>query len=106
MPPSIFPVLSLDPGQVHWEDYLDTLTPVEEHEGVYFKRDDYFAPLGYGGINGSKLRQCIYLINQARNLGAAGILSAASVRSPQLSMSTAVAKPYGLPAVQIIGGKP
>ena len=61
---TIFQTLSLDRSQIHWEEQLLELTPVEEVGGVWFKREDYFAPLGYSGINGSKLRQCIYLIDE------------------------------------------
>ena len=39
------------------EDHLLDLTPVENIGGMWWKREDKFAPLGYGGINGSKLRQ-------------------------------------------------
>lgn len=102
---SVFSTFSLLRNDLHWEDYLGELTPFEKHQGVWFKREDYFAPLGYGGINGSKLRQCIYLVDryvkEAKN--PTGILSGASVKSPQLSMSTAVAKHYGLDSIQVIG---
>lgn len=102
---SIFPELSIDRKVIDWSNYLYELTPFEFHQGVWFKREDYFAPLGYGGINGSKLRQCIYLIDkyvkEVKN--PVGILSGASVKSPQISMSTAVAKHYGLESIQVIG---
>ena len=61
MSQSIFKTLSTDRKVVKWEDYLRHLTPVENHQGVWFKREDYFAPLGYGGPNGSKMRQLIWL---------------------------------------------
>jgi 1-aminocyclopropane-1-carboxylate deaminase/D-cysteine desulfhydrase-like pyridoxal-dependent ACC family enzyme len=101
----IFPVHSLDRSKVHWEDYLMALTPCEFHHGVWFKRDDYFAPLGYGGINGSKLRQCIMVMRQWSLLpaGHRTVVSGASVKSPQLAMGAAVAKHYGFDCVHVIG---
>ncbi len=106
MTDTIFPVLSLDNKVVNWAEYLDVLTPCELVEGMWFKRDDKFAPLGYGGINGSKLRQLIMLVQRFRHAHGAdakGLISGASVKSPQLSMSTAVARHFGMGAVQVIG---
>ena len=48
---TIFDVQSLDRKNVRWEDYLYRQTPVEHIGGIYFKREDKFAPLGYGSIN-------------------------------------------------------
>lgn len=100
---TIFPTLSLDRNQIRWEDYLYSYTPVENHAGVYFKREDFFAPLGYNGVNGSKLRQLIYVINRGVNNGATRLISGASVKSPQLSMSTVVAAHFGIPTELILG---
>ena len=100
---TIFPTLSLNREDIHWEDYLYAYTPVENHAGIYFKREDFFAPLGYNGINGSKLRQLIYVINRGVNNGARRLISGASVKSPQLSMSTVVANHFGIPTELIIG---
>lgn len=99
---SIFPVMAVDRVAVHWEDHLFEPTPYEEHAGVWFKREDYFAPLGYGGPNGSKMRQLIWLVNRGR-AGKTRLVSGASVKSPQLSMSTIVAEHYGLDTELIIG---
>lgn len=99
--------LGISRDEIHWEDYLLRLTPVEESDGLLYKREDKFAPLGYGGINGSKLRQCIYLVNkyvQQEGIGG-GLISGASIKSPQLSIGTAVATHYGLPSVHVIGGR-
>lgn len=103
--PSIFEELALDRGRVDWASYLMVPTPVERHGDVWFKREDKFAPLGYGGLNGSKMRQCIYLMNRYFHEAdePVGVLSASSVKSPQVSMSTAVARHYGLESIQIIG---
>jgi len=105
MSDTVFPVLGIDRKRVRWEEHLHTLTPVEEVNGVYFKREDRFAPLGYGAINGTKLRQCIWLIDRFRrtHLMPRGVLSGSSIKSPQISMSAAVAKHFGLPSIQVIG---
>lgn len=102
---SVFPVCSLDRQEVRWEDHLHTLTPVTTGaSGRLYKREDAFAPLGYGGINGSKLRQLIHLVDRYRAEGGrAGLLTGASVLSPQVSMSALVARHYGLSATVVLG---
>jgi len=100
---SVFDTLSLDREQSRWEKHLLTRTPVEEMGAIRFKREDRFAPLGYGGINGAKLRQCIWLVSRAAAAGAKGLLSGASVKSPQLCMGTAVARHFGLETLLVIG---
>jgi len=101
---SVFPILTIDRQRIHWEDYLLELTPVQLVGGVWFKREDMFAPLGLGGINGSKLRQAIYMFSKYHAQGGKGLmLSGASVKSPQLPMGTAVAKHFGYDAVHVIG---
>ena len=49
-----------------WSKKIFDFTPVEQigDKGMYFKREDYFAPFGYGNINGAKLRQCFGLLAQ------------------------------------------
>lgn len=98
---TVFPVLSIDRNVTKWEDSLETLTPFENRDGRWYKREDYYAPLGYGGINGSKLRQLVFLFNQQQH--ASGVLTAASVLSPQISMGALVAYHYGLPIHVILG---
>lgn len=101
---TIFPVKSLDRNIIHWEDYLHTLTPVELHNGVWFKREDYFAPLGYGSINGTKLRQCLWLINEyAVKTGKKGVINGAIIASPQHPKVAAICKHYNLHAIHITG---
>jgi len=99
---SIFPKFSLERSEIHWEDYLQALTPWENHQGIWFKREDFFAPLGYGGPNGSKCRQLIHLMSNGLE-GKTHVLSGASVKSPQLSMSAIIGKHYGLPSRLIVG---
>ena len=102
---TIFEKLSLDRNQIKWEDYLLIPTPIQKIGNMYFKREDFFAPLGYGGPNGSKMRQAIYLINESKknNPKLEGIIGGTSLRSPQISMSSIIAKYYGLKAKQVIG---
>lgn len=101
----IFPSETIDRSVMRWEDYIYSLTPFEKHQGIWWKRDDYFAPLGYGGPNGSKLRQLLHLIDNYVKTGAnKGVITGASILSPQLSMSSLVAKHYELPMVIVLGG--
>lgn len=101
---AIFKEISINRNDIKWEDYLFELTPVEEHSSLWFKREDYFAPLGYGGINGSKLRQAIFLVNRAiSESNIKRVISGASVKSPQLPMASAVAMHYGLDSKHVIG---
>lgn len=104
MPVTVFEEATLDRARVRWEDSLEWLTPVERHGGMLYKREDKYAPLGYGGINGAKLRQLIYLVDlYVRSGGHAGLLTGASVLSPQLSMAALVARHYGLPSTMVVG---
>ena len=41
---------------------LDVLSPVEKVGNLYLKRDDLFTPFTFSNANGTKLRQCIYLL--------------------------------------------
>ena len=102
---TVFPVKSLDRNLVRWEEHLGTLTPWENHKGIWFKREDYFAPVGYGGPNGSKMRQLIWYINRFRE-GKNHILTGASIQSPQLSMSAIVGRHYNLLSRQVVYSKP
>jgi hypothetical protein len=87
-----------------WEALARAVTPVHFLGGHPVKRDDLFAPLGVGSINGSKLRQLLHLVGGAARSGAEGIVTAASVLSPQVPMTAAVASHFGLPCHIILGG--
>jgi 1-aminocyclopropane-1-carboxylate deaminase/D-cysteine desulfhydrase-like pyridoxal-dependent ACC family enzyme len=101
---TIFQTLSLDRSESRWEERIFDLTPVEGVGNLRFKREDKFAPLGYGGINGSKLRQCIWLVTEyLKEPGAVGMISGTSVKSPQLPMGSAIAAHYGLKSLHVIG---
>jgi len=87
-----------------WIEKMDRLTPVEELGGMLFKREDKFAPLGLGGINGSKCRQRIWVVQDYIAKGGRGaVIAAASVKSPQLSTAAVVARHYGLESISIAG---
>jgi len=105
---SIFPFYSLNRNEIKWEDYLYILTPCQMKNGMWFKRDDMFAPLGYGGINGSKCRQAIWLIKEFDRLNKEKekekyILSGTSVHSPQLAMGSVIAMYYGYKSLHVLG---
>lgn len=99
---SIFPTLSLDPAKSFWWDHTEALTPVEKHGGTWVKREDAFAPLGLGGINGSKLRGLILMMMNRRDNHV--VITGASVKSPQHSMTAAVARQFLQETVHVIGG--
>lgn len=103
---SVFPRATIRRESTLWEAHLPSLTPVEERApNRFYKREDYFAPLGYGGINGSKLRQLIALVSEyVQDGGRAGILTGASVLSPQVSMAALVARHFELPCTVVVGG--
>lgn len=100
----MFSVVGIKRGATGWETSLTALSPVESINGRLYKREDKYAPLGPGGVNGSKLRQLIWLTDNARREGACGIINGASVHSPQVSMSAIVGAHYGLPVKIILGG--
>lgn len=104
MSESIFKTLSLDRQVIKWENHLAELTPFENHQGMWLKREDKFAPLGYGGPNGSKMRQLIWAMARERG-GKTHVLTGASIQSPQLSMSAIVGAHFGLRARQVVYSK-
>lgn len=96
---TIFQKLSFDRNEVKWEDYLLSLTPIqtktENGLTMQFKRGDYFAPLGYGGINGDKLRTAIWLYHQHfLKYGSGKIVHGALLGSPQICMMSSIAKHF------------
>ncbi len=88
-------------------DYMDELlrksqaiTPIEEYDGIYFKRDDLFRPFGLEPLNGGKLRQAINLIaynlDKIRSDYHGKVATMGAVDSPQGLIVTRVANHYGL----------
>jgi len=98
-----------------WSKTLYDLTPVEllkdsrmAHTGatgtsMHFKREDKYAPLGQGGINGSKLRQCIWLASEASKAGYTAMVNGTVVGSPQSPMGAAVFRHFGMRCVTVLG---
>jgi len=106
MSDTIFKIKSYDRNQVQWEKHLYDLTPVEKHDGIWFKREDYFAPLGYDSVNGSKLRQCIYLVNRwVKTKRISGVVSGSVVGSPQHPFIASICKHYGIGCLIATGSK-
>ena len=95
-----------DRKQVKWEDYLFELTPVQKVGEIWFKREDYFAPLGYNSVNGSKMRQCVWLVNQWVNQkNVRGVISGSVVGSPQHPFISSICKHYGISCLTVTGSK-
>ena len=78
------------------------VTPVELHDGMYYKREDCFSRPS--GANGSKLRACFHLAERAKAAGALTIVSAQSVLSPQAVISATVAQELGMRHISVVGG--
>lgn len=95
----------MDRSKMKWEDSLYLQTPVQRIGDIYMKREDFYAPLGYGGINGSKLRQAIWLFSEytKKVQGGKYLISGTSVKSPQLPMGSAVAEHFGYGSIHVIG---
>ena len=64
------------------------ITPVEKHNGIYYKRDDLYAP--YGDVNGGKVRQTIEIIENCSI--EPGIIASTSVHSPSSTIFSRVAQ--------------
>lgn len=79
------------------------LTPVQEIDGLYVKRDDLFSPFGMGSVNGGKLRQCWMLVDRIKDEYNSTI-SCCSIHSPQAPISAAVSNHFGLPCHIYYGG--
>lgn len=88
------------------------LTPIEEHDGVLFKRDDLFMPFvdleyPFSLVNGGKVRQCIKLIESnlehIKKDCDSTVGTAVSVGSPQGLIVSLVAKYFSLKTIIGIG---
>lgn len=83
------------------------LTPVEIHNNIYYKRDDYYAPYGKENVNGGKTRQAICLFrelkDEIKNKYNGGVVTGSSVHSPQAPIIAAVAQDFGFKCVIGVG---
>lgn len=62
---------------------LDELTPVECVDDLYLKREDKFKPFSDINVNGTKLRQCAYLLLKNKEKIKNGVITCCSIHSPQ-----------------------
>jgi 1-aminocyclopropane-1-carboxylate deaminase/D-cysteine desulfhydrase-like pyridoxal-dependent ACC family enzyme len=104
---TIFDRIAVERAVVRWEDYGEVLTPVQRGEGVWLKREDWYAPLGYGGVNGGKVRQIVWVLKRYLETKPRhpGVVMGGSVRSPNIGRVAVVAKHFGLELLVVIGSK-
>lgn len=103
---SVYPIQSIDRSLVRWEDHIKDLTPVEEYNGIRYKREDKFAPLGFFSVNGSKLRQCLWLVDDwVKRKNIQGVVSGSVVGSPQHPFISSICKHYGIGCLIVTGSK-
>ena len=79
---------------------INQLTPVEEHNGILYKRDDLYIPFDDIPLSGNKLRQSIKLIEKLKldikqNYNNK-IATTCNIKSPQGLIVARVAKEYGI----------
>jgi len=91
------------------DNALDTVTPVQEFNGIFWKRDDLFKPYGDFHVNGGKVRQAIMVFRAMMDdlkggKYANGVVTAASVYSPQSANIAKVALHYGVKCISCVGG--
>lgn len=78
------------------------LTPIEQHKGILFKRDDLFTPYEINSVNGGKLRQCIFLLKEYGTNK--HIYTYSNLDSPQSPITATVCKNLQLPCTIYYGG--
>ena len=85
---------------------MDTkfITPVQNIDGLFVKREDLFKPYSFSNANGSKLRQCILLVEKNIDKVKKGIITGTSVVSPQSVICASVAKGLNIPCYIMFGG--
>ena len=83
---------------------LETITPVDFIDGLYIKREDLFKPFSNSTVNGTKLRQCAYLLIKNLDKLENGVLSCCSVHSPQGIIVTELCKYLGINSTIFYGG--
>jgi 1-aminocyclopropane-1-carboxylate deaminase/D-cysteine desulfhydrase-like pyridoxal-dependent ACC family enzyme len=77
----------------------DALTPIQDVENYFLKRDDVFH---IGGVRGGKVRTCWFLAQ-----GAKGLITAGARHSPQVAIVARIAKILGIPCrVHVPRGQP
>lgn len=90
---------------IRWAEYMYALTPIEQKsDGMWYKREDAFAPLGINSINGSKCRQLLYLFETLPPETEVIVHATNLNSSPQTPMTAAMAQHYGIRCIQVAGG--
>ena len=91
-------------------EYDEGLTPVEEYNGIFFKRDDLYAPYGENFVTGGKIRQCRDLIktnlDYIKEECGGTISTASSIHSPQAVIVSKVAEEFGLKSICTLHARP
>jgi 1-aminocyclopropane-1-carboxylate deaminase/D-cysteine desulfhydrase-like pyridoxal-dependent ACC family enzyme len=86
---------------------VGALTPCEQHDGTWYKRDDLFIPFDDVPLSGGKVRQAMELLRpragQIRSRFGGVVLTATGVHSPQGLIIARVAHEYGLRTVIFVG---
>lgn len=72
--------------------FCEQITPIQEINGYFFKREDLFE---VAGVCGAKARTCYYLAQNSENLK--GLTTAGSRQSPQVNIVAHIAKYLGVP---------
>lgn len=87
---------------------INFVSPVQEQEGVFYKRDDLFVPFGPGGLNGGKCRQTFHLIKYSIHLLTTKFDRKMITTSSVYSTSGAILAAYGhlleFEAILAVGG--
>lgn len=81
---------------------LSDLTPCEEINGRWYKRDDLLA--FDNGVNG-KVRTSVWLANLAQEMGCLGLVYGGSVHAPALGRVASAAAYVGLECTLVIGSE-
>jgi 1-aminocyclopropane-1-carboxylate deaminase/D-cysteine desulfhydrase-like pyridoxal-dependent ACC family enzyme len=86
---------------------FDAFTPVEEYNGIFYKREDKFMPFEGSIINGGKVRQALAIINkhldEIRVKYDSTIKTATSIYSPQGIILAKIAQEYSLKCILGVG---
>jgi 1-aminocyclopropane-1-carboxylate deaminase/D-cysteine desulfhydrase-like pyridoxal-dependent ACC family enzyme len=84
------------------------ITPIQQYNNIYYKRDDLYTPFGENSINGGKVRQAIQLFDEIhediKNNHNSGVVTGSSVHSPQGAIIAKLAQHCKLKCIIAVGG--
>ena len=91
-----------------YDDFrLFDITPIEEYNGILYKRDDKYMPFEDIPLSGGKVRQAICLLHEnyemIRNECNRIVITATSVHSPQGIIIARTAKEFGFRCILVVG---